>query len=48
MDMSPHPELKHHVEHLDFIMYHTQQDLNHAREYANQTHAHIIEQGAAI
>jgi hypothetical protein len=48
MDMSPHPELKHHVEHLDFILYHTQQDLDHAREYANQTHAHIIEQGEAI
>ncbi|KAK1606058.1 hypothetical protein QYE76_029731 [Lolium multiflorum] len=30
MDMSPHPELKHHVEHLDFILYHTQQDLDHA------------------
>ncbi|KAK1612369.1 hypothetical protein QYE76_036042 [Lolium multiflorum] len=48
MDIQPHPELKHHVEHLDFILYHTQQDLDHAREYANQTHAHIIQQGEAI
>ncbi|KAK1698430.1 hypothetical protein QYE76_015127 [Lolium multiflorum] len=48
MDMSSHPELKHHVEHLDFILYHTQQDLDHSREYANQTHARIIEQGDAI
>ncbi|KAK1697735.1 hypothetical protein QYE76_014432 [Lolium multiflorum] len=48
MDMSPHPELKHHGEHLDFILYHTQQDLDHVREYANQTHAHIIEQGSTL
>ncbi|KAK1647050.1 hypothetical protein QYE76_064855 [Lolium multiflorum] len=48
MDMSSHPELKHHVEHLDFMLYHTQQDLDHSREYANQTHARIIEQGDAI
>ncbi|KAK1686622.1 hypothetical protein QYE76_047470 [Lolium multiflorum] len=48
MDMSSHPELKHHVEHLDFMLYHMQQDLDHSREYANQTHACIIEQGDAI
>ncbi|KAK1630825.1 hypothetical protein QYE76_005140 [Lolium multiflorum] len=48
MDMPSHPELKHHVEHLDFMLYHTQQDLDHSREYANQTHARIIEQGDAI
>ena len=48
MDMSSHPQLKHHVEHLDFPLYHTQQDLDHSREYANQTHARIIEQGGCI
>ncbi|XP_051186223.1 uncharacterized protein [Lolium perenne] len=48
MDMSSHPQLKHHVEHLDFMLYHTQQDLDHSREYANQTHARIIEQGDCI
>ncbi|KAK1626091.1 hypothetical protein QYE76_000406 [Lolium multiflorum] len=48
MDMTSHPELKHHVEHLDFMLYHTQQDLDHSREYANQTHARIIEQGDCI
>ncbi|KAK1627249.1 hypothetical protein QYE76_001564 [Lolium multiflorum] len=48
MDMPSHPELKHHVEHLDFMLYHTQQDLDHSREYANQTHARIIEQGDCI
>ena len=35
MDMQPHPELKHHVEHLDFILYQTQKELDNAREYAN-------------
>ncbi|KAK1678439.1 hypothetical protein QYE76_039287 [Lolium multiflorum] len=32
------PELRHHAEHLDFMLYHTQQDLDNARAYANQTH----------
>ncbi|KAK1613576.1 hypothetical protein QYE76_019093 [Lolium multiflorum] len=48
MDMSSHPQLRHHVEHLDFMLYHTQQDLDHSREYANQTHVRIIEQGDCI
>ncbi|KAK1679120.1 hypothetical protein QYE76_039968 [Lolium multiflorum] len=48
MELQPHPELRHHVEHLDFMLYQTQKDLDASHAYANQTHAHIIEQGEAI
>ncbi|KAK1664061.1 hypothetical protein QYE76_052220 [Lolium multiflorum] len=48
MELQPHPELRHHAEHLDFMLYQTQKDLDATRAYANQTHAHIIEQGEAI
>ena len=48
MELQPHPELRHHAEHLDFMLYQTQRDLDATRAYANQTHAHIIEQGEAI
>ncbi|KAK1617571.1 hypothetical protein QYE76_023088 [Lolium multiflorum] len=48
MDMQPHPELKHHVDHLDFMLYHTQQDLDNARSYANQTHLALAEHADAI
>ncbi|KAK1679665.1 hypothetical protein QYE76_040513 [Lolium multiflorum] len=40
--------LRHHVDHLDFMLYQTQRDLDASRAYANQTHAHITEQGEAI
>ncbi|KAK1619766.1 hypothetical protein QYE76_025283 [Lolium multiflorum] len=45
MELQPHPELRHHAEHLDFMLYQTQKDLDATRAYANQTHAHITEQG---
>ncbi|KAK1697743.1 hypothetical protein QYE76_014440 [Lolium multiflorum] len=48
MELQPHPQLRHHAEHLDFMLYQTQKDLDATRVYANQTHAHIIEQGEAI
>jgi chromosome segregation ATPase len=48
MDVPLHPQLRHHVDHLDFMLYQTQRDLDASRAYANQTHAHIIEQGEAI
>ncbi|KAK1620961.1 hypothetical protein QYE76_026478 [Lolium multiflorum] len=47
-DRIPKPFLRHHVDHLDFMLYQTQRDLDASRAYANQTHAHIIEQGEAI
>ncbi|KAK1618525.1 hypothetical protein QYE76_024042 [Lolium multiflorum] len=48
MDVPLHPQLRHHVDHLDFMLYQTQRDLDASRAYANQTHAHITEQGEAI
>jgi septal ring factor EnvC (AmiA/AmiB activator) len=36
------------VEYLDFMLYQTQKELDNACVYANQTHAHITEQGEAI
>ncbi|KAK1631608.1 hypothetical protein QYE76_005923 [Lolium multiflorum] len=48
MELQPHPELRHHAEHLDFMLYQTQKDLDASRAYANQTHAHVTEQGEAI
>ncbi|KAK1646069.1 hypothetical protein QYE76_063874 [Lolium multiflorum] len=48
MELQPHPQLRHHAEHLDFMLYQTQKNLDATRVYANQTHAHIIEQGEAI
>ena len=48
MELQPHPELRHHAEYLDFMLYQTQKDLDASRVYASQTHAHITEQGEAI
>jgi hypothetical protein len=48
MELQPHPELRHHAEYLYFMLYQTQKYLDTSRVYANQTRAHITEQGEAI
>ncbi|KAK1648741.1 hypothetical protein QYE76_066546 [Lolium multiflorum] len=48
MALSPHPELKYHVEHLDFLLHETQKELDNSRVYANQTHLHLSQQTDAI
>ncbi|KAK1660839.1 hypothetical protein QYE76_048998 [Lolium multiflorum] len=48
MALQSHPELRHHAEHLDFMLYHTQLDLDNARMYANQTHLALATHGDAI
>ena len=35
MDMSPHSELKYHVEHLDYMLHETRKELDNARAHAN-------------
>jgi len=35
MDMSPHPELKYYIEHLDFMLRETRKELDNARAHAN-------------
>ncbi|KAK1653350.1 hypothetical protein QYE76_071155 [Lolium multiflorum] len=48
MDLPSHPELKHHVEHLDYMLHETQKELENSRVYANQTHLHLSQQTDAI
>jgi predicted nuclease with TOPRIM domain len=48
MALQSHPELKHHVEHLDFMLHETQKELDNSRHYANQTHAHMAQQTDTI
>ena len=48
MDLPPHPDLKYHVEHLDFMLRETRKELDNSRVYANQTYLHISQQTDAI
>ena len=48
MDLQSHPELRHHVEHLDFMLHETRKELDNSRVYANQTHLHLAEHADAI
>ena len=48
MDLQSHPELKHHVEHLDYMLHETQKELDNSRIYANQTHLHLSQQTETI
>ena len=36
MDVPSHPHLRHHAEHLDFMLHETRQELDNSRAYANQ------------
>ena len=48
MDLQPHPELKYHVEHLDFMLHETRKELDNSRVYTNQTHLHMSQQTETI
>ncbi|KAK1682035.1 hypothetical protein QYE76_042883 [Lolium multiflorum] len=48
MELQSHPQLRHHAEHLDYMLYHTQKELDNSRAYANQTHLALITHGDAI
>src|SRR3954469_15218972 len=39
LEVPYHPELKHQVDHLSFMLYDRQKDLDNARSYANHNHA---------
>ncbi|KAK1679197.1 hypothetical protein QYE76_040045 [Lolium multiflorum] len=43
-----HPQLRHHVDHLDYMLYQTQKELDNSRGYANQTHFALTQHGEAI
>ncbi|KAK1661402.1 hypothetical protein QYE76_049561 [Lolium multiflorum] len=46
--LSPHPELKYHVEDLDFMLHETQKELDNCRVYINQTRAYLAQQTDTI
>jgi hypothetical protein len=48
MELQPHPKMRHHAEHLDFMLYHTQKELDNSRAYANQTHLALATHADAI
>ncbi|KAK1682406.1 hypothetical protein QYE76_043254 [Lolium multiflorum] len=43
-----HPQLRHHVDHLDYMLFQTQKELDNSRGYANQTHFALTQHGEAI
>ncbi|KAK1628226.1 hypothetical protein QYE76_002541 [Lolium multiflorum] len=48
MEVQMHPQLRHHVDHLDYMLFHTQKELDNSRGYANQTHFALTQHGEAI
>ena len=48
MDVPSHPELKYHVEHLDFMLHETRKELDNSRAYANQTHLELAKKKDTI
>jgi hypothetical protein len=48
MNMPGHHELSHHVDHLDFMLYCTQQEADHARTKANLDHFALLEARSTI
>jgi hypothetical protein len=48
MNMPGHNELSHHVDHLDFMLYCTQQEADHARTKANLDHFALLEARGTI
>lgn len=48
MALSSHPVLKHHVEHLDFMLHETRKDLDNACVHANRTRMALAHHADAI
>ncbi|KAK1691745.1 hypothetical protein QYE76_008442 [Lolium multiflorum] len=48
MNLPSHPQLRHHVDHLDFMLSETRIDLDNSREYANHTHIQLAQQAETI
>ncbi|KAK1610717.1 hypothetical protein QYE76_034390 [Lolium multiflorum] len=48
MEVQMHPQLRHHVDHLDYMLFQTQKELDNSRGYANQTHFALAQHGEAI
>jgi hypothetical protein len=48
MNLPSHPQLRHHVDHLDFMLNETQTELDNSRAYANHTHIQLAHQAEII
>ncbi|KAK1608146.1 hypothetical protein QYE76_031819 [Lolium multiflorum] len=48
MEVQMHPQLRHHVDHLDYMLFQTQKELDNSRGYANQTHMALAQHADAI
>ncbi|KAK1697906.1 hypothetical protein QYE76_014603 [Lolium multiflorum] len=48
MNLPSHPQLRHHVDHLDFMLSETRMELDNSREYANHTHIQLAQQAETI
>jgi hypothetical protein len=48
MNMSGHHELSHHVDHLEFMLYYTQQEADRAHSKANLDHFALLEARSTI
>lgn len=48
MNLPSHPQLRHHVDHLDFMLNETRIDLDNSREYANHTHLQLAQLAETI
>ena len=46
--MLSHPELKHHVDHMAFMLYETQKELDNARSYTNHNYAITVKKDQTI
>ncbi|KAK1605806.1 hypothetical protein QYE76_029479 [Lolium multiflorum] len=48
MDLSPHPKLKHHVDHTDYMLCETYMQLDYSRAYTNHTYLQMAQQAETI
>jgi cell division protein FtsB len=48
MDLLPHPEVKHHVEQLDFMLIETRKELDNSCAYINQNYLHQVQRTETI
>ncbi|KAK1612658.1 hypothetical protein QYE76_036331 [Lolium multiflorum] len=48
LNLPSHPQLRHHVEHLDFMLNEVHIDLDNSRAYANHTHIQLAQQAETI
>src|SRR4051812_44881247 len=48
LEVRGHPELKHHVDHLSFMMYDRKKELDNDRAYANHNYAIVVKKDQTL